>query len=143
MDKIVSTSNMVLSYLESNNLTIPQLAEASNLSQRTIRRFINDESKLSYDIAVGVNKLLPNISTDFLMAYDAKYQFQKTKLMRHLNITNPAKVISFFRLGKLYPHLKGNTKLMIEKGVEIFGEDAIKNLEIPHQDFYIETNKED
>jgi len=82
INTIISTADMVRGYLDSNGISIKTLAEACGLSERTIYRFLCDESKLSRKIAEGVNALIPEISLEFLMTYDAKYQLQKTQQER-------------------------------------------------------------
>jgi len=73
---------MVRGYLDSNGISIKTLAEACGLSERTIYRFLCDDSKLSRRLAEGINSLIPEISLEFLMTYDAKYQLQKTQQER-------------------------------------------------------------
>ena len=82
INTIISTADMVRGYLDSNGISIKTLAEACGLSERTIYRFLCDDSKLSRKIAEGVNALIPEISLEFLMTYDAKYQLQKTQQER-------------------------------------------------------------
>ena len=77
MDRIVSTSKMIGTYLQENSITLEQLADASGVSIITIQRLFNEESKLPYDVAKGVNALIPEIGVEFLMNYDVKYQSQK------------------------------------------------------------------
>lgn len=78
INTIISTADMVRGYLEANDISIKSLSEKCGLSERTIYRFLGDESKLSRRIAEGINAFIPEISLDFLMTYDAKYQLQKT-----------------------------------------------------------------
>lgn len=82
INTIISTADMVRGYLDSNGISIKTLAEACGLSERTIYRFLCDDSKLSRRLAEGINSLIPEISLEFLMTYDAKYQLQKTQYAR-------------------------------------------------------------
>ncbi len=82
INTIISTADMVRGYLDSNGISIKTLAEACGLSERTIYRFLCDDSKLSRRLAEGINSLIPEISLEFLMTYDAKYQLQKTQQER-------------------------------------------------------------
>ena len=76
MDNIISTARMVRGYMDANNVSVKALSEASGLSERTIYRFLGGKCRLSKRIALGVNSLIPEISLEFLMTYDAKYQLQ-------------------------------------------------------------------
>lgn len=122
MDKIISTAKLISMYIEDNNIKIEDLASASNVNSRTVRRILNDECKLSYDVAFGLQTLIPELKAEFLASYDSKYQIQKNEILRSLNIKKAKEIIDFFRLKKLYPQYKDNTNKLIEKGLEVFGE---------------------
>ena len=77
MNTIISTAEMIRGYMDANDVSVKALSEASGLSERTVYRFLGDEGKLSKRIAQGLNNLIPEISLEFLMTYDAKYQLQK------------------------------------------------------------------
>ena len=79
INTIISTADMIRGYLDSNGISIKSLSQVCGLSERTIYRFLCDDSKLSRRLAEGINSLIPEISLEFLMTYDAKYQLQKTK----------------------------------------------------------------
>ena len=128
MDQIVSSAKMIASYLEANNFTIIDLAKASNVSPRTIARLLNDECKLPYEVAVGLNKLIPEISVEYLILYDSKYQFQKKNLASNSEIKNIREVIDFFRLKQLFPEDRRNSSVLVEKGLRLFGEECLKNM---------------
>lgn len=128
MEQIISSAKMIASYLEANNFTVSDLVEASNVSSRTIARLLNDECKLPYEVAVGLNKLISEISVEFLVLYDSKYQLQKKNLARTVEIKKIREVIDYFRLKKLFPEDRKNSKVLIEKGLKLFGEDCLKNM---------------
>ncbi len=128
MDQIISSAKMIASYLEANDYTVFDLAEASSVSPRTIARLLNDECRLSYEVAVGLHKLIPEISVDYLFLYDSKYQLQKKELARSAEIKNIREVIDFFRLKQLFPEDRRNSKALIERGLRLFGEDCLKNM---------------
>jgi len=75
--KAISTADMVKEYMDANGISGKTLANTSGVSARTVYRFLNNESRLSKKIAEGLHSLIPEISLDFLMTYDAKYQLQK------------------------------------------------------------------
>ncbi len=76
VDKIISTGEMLKGYMEVNDVSVSALATASDVSERSIYRLLKGESKLSRKIAHGMNLLVPEISVEFLMMYDARYQAQ-------------------------------------------------------------------
>lgn len=121
MDRIISTGSMVGIYLEANGFTITDLAASSGLSGRTIYRLLNDEGKLTQEMAEGVNKLIPGISVEFLMTYDAKYQIQKKEFVKANCNCDIDALISKYRLKKLYPSLAKNKEELFNKGKSILG----------------------
>ena len=126
MKDIVCTGKMIQTYLAANGYTIQNLAESSKSSIRTIYRIFNDECKLSYEVAVGINTLIPEISVEFLMTYDTKYQLQKKQLELKNGIENLDKVVEHYKLKKLFPELSKDKKALIERAKEVFG---IKNIQ--------------
>lgn len=84
MNTIISTAEMIRGYMDANDVSVKALSEASGLSERTVYRFLGDEGKLSKRIAQGLNSLIPEISLEFLMTYDAKYQLQKNTQQKRI-----------------------------------------------------------
>lgn len=124
---LVETGKIIKTYLESNNKTFDDLIKACSLSSRTLYRALNSENKLSYEIAVGVNKLIPEITPEFLLAYDGKYQAQKKQMEHDNGIKDINNVIKVYKVNKLYPELKDSKEDLINKAIDVFGLDNIRN----------------
>lgn len=122
-----STGKIVKMYIDENGFNASDLANASNVSIRTIIRLYNDETPLSFNVAVGLNKLIPEISTDFIVSYDSKYQFYKKELEKKDDCVKISEVISKYKMKKLYKTEASNELLLFDKAKEIFGLDNIKN----------------
>lgn len=121
MDHLVSTGQLIVTYLSSNGFKISDLEKkCEGVSQRTIARVIKDESKLPLKVAEGVNRLIPEIDVGFLLSYDAQYQYQKTKYQENKQI-DINEYITKYRLEKLYPDYRGNRLELFEKGFSVFG----------------------
>ena len=82
---MTSTEEMITWFLDNNDLTINQLAEASGVTPKTVYRVINEEAKLSNKIALGLHKLLPGIKIEDIVAYDAKFQFENSNMNKPTN----------------------------------------------------------
>ena len=121
MDRIISTGNMIETYLEANGFSITNLAESSGVSERTIYRLLNDEGKLTQEMAEGVNKLIPGISVEFLMTYDARYQIQKRDFVKANCNSDIDALISKYKLKKLFPSLAKNKEELFNHGKAILG----------------------
>lgn len=106
--EIISTAELVLSYLEANEMDAGKLAEVSGVSARSVSRFLKGESKLTVPIADGLERLNIGLKADNLLSYDAKYQAQEERRRRRLGLTleEIRQVCRRYNLGKFFPGLK-------------------------------------
>lgn len=125
--KMVSTGTIIKMYLEENGVSASEVASVSNVSLRTVLRVLNDESKLSLDVAIGINKLLPDIHADFLLSYDSQYQLNKRIIEKENNNANISKVIVEYQMKKLYKDLANDEIALFEKAKKVFGLSNIIN----------------
>lgn len=125
--RMVSTGTIIKMYLVENGISLAEVAEASNVSLRTVMRVINDETKLGIDVAIGINKLLPEIKSDFLLSYDSQYQLQKKYVEKDNYDVSIGKVISNYQMKKLYKDLANDEIALFEKAKQVFGLDNIIN----------------
>ena len=133
--RLVSTGTIVKMYLSENGFSYLDLANASNVSLRTIIRIVNDERPLGVDAAIGLNKLIPEIKTDFLVSYDSRYQLQKQILQKSNSNININSVISKYQMKKLYPNISGDELKLFDKAKEIFGlENILDNFKVDTKD---------
>lgn len=125
---MVSTGRMIFEYLDANGFDINDLAEASGVSPRTLFRVItSQESKVSYEIAQGVNKLIPEISIAFVMKYDAEYQIERRKAANDLGVKDISNVIKEYKLDKLYKEKRTDKIELVNIAERIFGKENIAN----------------
>ena len=68
-----STGEFIKEFINSENVSISDLAKASNLSERSVYRFLKGESKLTFDLVEGIKKLWPDFDTDLLYKYERNY----------------------------------------------------------------------
>ncbi len=132
--KMVSTGIIIKMYLEENGVSAAEVAVASGVSLRTVLRVLNDESKLGADVALGINKLLPEIRPDFLLSYDSQYQLQKKIVEKENCDVNISKVLINYQMKKLYKDLANDEIALFEKAKEVFGLDNAVN------DCYVDVN---
>lgn len=124
--KMLSTGQIIAAYLENNGKDIFELAKASQVEAKTIYRLINDETKLSIKVAFGMNMLIPEISPEFLVTYDAKYQLQKETFKKQYDIDNLPTIIDNFKLRKLYRDYYRDNIRLFDIGRSIFGIDNLR-----------------
>lgn len=127
--KLIPTGKFVLEFLTENEIVLSNLAETCGVSVRTIYRFINGECRLTTEIAEGIHKLLPDLSVEYLIKYDAKYQYQKEKEAKTIGITEKeAKaIISKFKLKKFYPEFEKDNIALFDYAASFLGYDNLKN----------------
>lgn len=130
--KLISTGQIILGYMEANNITIADLAAASDVSPRTVYRLFNDEIKVPVSIAEGLHSLISEIPVVFILEYDAKYQYQKEQEQEELNLSKKQidGIISKFQLRKLFPAIATDKIKLIEKAIEVFGFDKLVNYDV-------------
>lgn len=122
-EKIVSTGQMLETYLVSNNITLDMLAKKANVSWRTIYRIINDQTRINFNIANAINELIPEIKIEFIMAYDGVYQARKKAIEKNLGYSNIDEIILENRLSKFYPKYKKDKFALISIQKNIFDND--------------------
>lgn len=81
---ITKTSDIVKMYFEENNLSINDLYNSGLVSKDEVNRFFNSDYKLTKNLASAINKLLPELSVDFLLDYDKKYHLDKENKNRNI-----------------------------------------------------------
>ena len=81
---ITKTSDIVKMYFEENNLSINDLYNSSLISKNEINGFFNGNYKLTENLASAINKLLPELSVEFLLDYDKKYYLGKENKNRNM-----------------------------------------------------------
>jgi plasmid maintenance system antidote protein VapI len=130
IEKLLSTGRIIAAYLEANNANIFDLATSSGVEAKTVYRLINDETKLSYKIAKGMHNLIPEISPEFLVSYDAKYQLQKIEYKMQYQITDLSEIVEFYKLRRLYRQYYHDNIKLIDITSRIFGLGNIQKKQI-------------
>ena len=82
--RIIKTSDIVKMYFEENNLSINDLHDSGLISKDEVNRFFNGDYKLNKSLASAINKLLPELSVDFLLNYDKKYNLDKENKSKNM-----------------------------------------------------------
>ena len=123
-----STGEFIKEFMNSENVSIGDLAKASNLSERSVYRFLKGESKLTFDLVEGIKKLWPDFDTDLLYKYERNYWDSLERFKRENELKNINNVIKLFKLDWLYDEDSKIEKL--EKAKAIFGLKNLQNLTI-------------
>ncbi len=131
---IVSTGCMLTQYMEANGVVISEVARKCNVSERTVYRILNDEARLTPEVAFAISELIPGLKCGFILKYDASYQVQKLQLERQSSL-NIDKCISVFKLKKLFPEISTDKQALIERGIKVFGQENMAHCIIPAPQF--------
>ncbi|MEA4827914.1 MAG: HigA family addiction module antitoxin [Clostridium sp.] len=70
----VATGVIVKEYLEEKNITQKELAKVLGISERQVSDLLNGKSELSEDIALNLEKVLPEIPASYWLNLESKYR---------------------------------------------------------------------
>lgn len=124
--ELISTAELVQSYLEANRIDAGMLANISGVSSRTVSRFLKGEARLTVPIADGLEQLDIGLKSNNLLSYDAKYLAQEERRRRSIGLTMDTirKVVVKYTLSKFFPDLKSPLQLF-ERAADLVGKDNI------------------
>ena len=71
---LVPTGNIIKEYLNENEITQKDLSKRTGLSEKHISHLLNGDSRLTEDVALKLEKVLPNIPASYWLNYETKYQ---------------------------------------------------------------------
>lgn len=138
---IDSTGEMISNYLKENKITIQQLIEKSNVSAKTIALTINDTIKLNKKIAYAISELIPEISVEMLVVYDARYQLYKEEKLADVDVDYFNKIISEYSLRKIFKEEKNNTIKLYKRFASYIDTMSFAQHKIKFLDKYINYSK--
>lgn len=129
MTRMTSTGEFLLEHLEENNINLLDVAKKANVSIKTIYRIINNERRVDENIAKAIEELIPGLKAETILIYDLEYNLTLNDFLKENDIKegNVKNIIKTFSLDKLFQNKKTNKIYLINKGLEIFGKDAIIN----------------
>ena len=128
--KPISTGQMLTEFVNENKVSINDVAKLAGVSYRTIYRVLNDETKISEDVAEAFEKVIPGLKAKSILVYDAKYQYDIKAWQKENGMKDAKKKIKFFSLERLYPEHKLDIKYLLMKGESIFGKENFSNLKL-------------
>ena len=128
--KPISTGQMLTEFVNENKVSINDVAKLAGVSYRTIYRVLNDETKISEEVAEAFEKVIPGLKAKSILVYDAKYQYDIKARQKENGMKDAKKKIKFFSLERLYPEHKLDIKYLLMKGESIFGKENFSNLKL-------------
>lgn len=128
---IVSTGTMLSQYMEANHITISDIAKFCAVSERTVYRMLNEETKLTPEVASAIEANIPGLKAEFLLKYDTKYQLQKLRFEQQQGI-DVDKCIRTFKLKKLFPSIASDKQAMIDRAMKFFGKESLVSGKLNH-----------
>lgn len=73
-DFIVAPGEIIKEYFEARGLTQKDVAKRIDVSERHLSQLINGKSRLTEDMALKLEKLMPDVPASFWLNYEVKYQ---------------------------------------------------------------------
>ena len=117
---------MLTEFVNENKVSINDVAKLAGVSYRTIYRVLNDETKISEEVAEAFEKVIPGLKAKSILVYDAKYQYDIKARQKENGMKDAKKKIKFFSLERLYPEHKLDIKYLLMKGESIFGKENLR-----------------
>lgn len=130
--RLISTGKYISILLRENGLDAGKLAMASEVSERTVARILNDQARVSVKIADGLHALISGFEPTFILEYDAMYQYQKERERRELNLSEKEAddIIRAFNLRKLIPEYASDKVQLLRRAKDVFGLENLRNRNI-------------
>jgi addiction module HigA family antidote len=73
-DFIVAPGEIIKEYFDARGLTQKDVAKRIDVSERHLSQLINGKSRLTEDMALKLEKLMPDVPASFWLNYEVKYQ---------------------------------------------------------------------
>lgn len=85
---LVPTGNIIKEYLKEYQITQKDLSKRAGLSEKHISHLLNGDSRLTEDVALKLEKVLPKIPASYWLNYETKYQEYLARQNEELKLDN-------------------------------------------------------
>lgn len=77
---IVPVGSVIKEYLEEYNISQKELAERLGMSEKQVSKFMTAKSRLTEDVAIKLEKIIPNVKAGYWLNYESKYREHLARL---------------------------------------------------------------
>ena len=73
-DFIVAPGEIIKEYLDARGLTQKEVSKRTGVSERHLSQLLNGKTRLTEDMALKLEKVMPDVTASFWLNYEVKYQ---------------------------------------------------------------------
>ena len=73
-DFIVAPGEIIKEYLDARGLTQKEVSKRTGVSERHLSQLLNGKTRLTEDMALKLEKVMPDVPASFWLNYEVKYQ---------------------------------------------------------------------
>ena len=73
-DFIVAPGEIIKAYLDARGLTQKEVSKRTGVSERHLSQLLNGKTRLTEDMALKLEKVMPDVTASFWLNYEVKYQ---------------------------------------------------------------------
>lgn len=109
---LVPTGNIIKEYLNEYEITQKDLSKRTGLSEKHISHLLNGDSRLTEDVALKLEKVLPNIPASYWLNYETKYQEYLARQKEEIKLDKEdlEKISKRFRFKEVFKELDWSLK---------------------------------
>ncbi|NCD06047.1 MAG: ImmA/IrrE family metallo-endopeptidase [Spirochaetia bacterium] len=105
---LIPTGYIIKDFLDQNNITQKDLAISTGMSEKHISNVLKGKKKLTFDFALKLEKVLPNIKADYWMNYETKYQLDLLRQSEKYSLENQnlKELSKRFKFNEIFKEMK-------------------------------------
>lgn len=109
---LVPTGNIIKEYIAAYGITQKELAKRIGLSEKHISHLLNGDSRLTEEVALKLEKIMPDISASYWLNYETKYQeyIARIKEEEKLDKEDLQEISKRFRFNEVFKGLEWDVK---------------------------------
>lgn len=77
---IVPVGSVIKEYLEEYNISQKELADRLGMSEKQVSKFMTAKSRLTEDVAIKLEKIIPGVKAGYWLNYESKYREYQARL---------------------------------------------------------------
>lgn len=103
---IVPTGNIIKEYLEERDISQKELSGRIDVSEKQLSKLLNGKARLTEDMALKLEKVMPDVLASYWLNYEARYQeyLAREKEEASLEELDLKEIAKRFRFKDVFPH---------------------------------------
>ncbi len=104
-DFIVAPGEIIKEYLDARGLTQKEVSKRTGVSERHLSQLLNGKTRLTEDMALKLEKVMPDVPASFWLNYEVKYQeyLAREREEAHLEELDLKEIAKRFHFKEVFP----------------------------------------